>query len=259
MSQTEDNTSTLLDVLIGNHRYAVKSISDLNQALKDSRDKKDVPTMIICRSYSLPRTILATLYHHVPQLNQFGIKLPGFSSPTNSFSTSDSESDCYVQQLQCKCCSNAALKCGWKAQEVTSTHYAEEKPTTKNQGNCLSPQDEKTSISKITFRSSSASGNVRGKNVRDKKNNFIKSPEHNMRVFADRKRKFFFLSNNIEDRRFVFTIDRSSNDKSISDTTTLKNILSLDQICKEWDAILSCFKENLIDAVMLGKKGAPDR
>jgi hypothetical protein len=40
MSQTADDMSTLLDVLIGEHRHAVKSKSDLVKALEDSRVRK---------------------------------------------------------------------------------------------------------------------------------------------------------------------------------------------------------------------------
>jgi hypothetical protein len=40
MSKTADDMSTLLDVLIGEHRYAVKSKSDLVKALNDSMVQK---------------------------------------------------------------------------------------------------------------------------------------------------------------------------------------------------------------------------
>jgi hypothetical protein len=139
---------------------------------------------------------------------------------------------------------------GWKCQEVLSTHYAEN-VTPEHQRNSLIPTHETTSIPEIVFRLSRRSGNAHPNRAKDRTtNNAIKTPEHNERVFTTKKQKFFFLSNHAEGRRVIFTNDWFSDDKGIS-PTALKDILSLDQICKEWDTILSCFTQHLIDAVFV--------
>ncbi|CCX16443.1 Similar to Ankyrin repeat domain-containing protein 17; acc. no. O75179 [Pyronema omphalodes CBS 100304] len=78
-------------------------------------------------------------------------------------------------------------------------------------------------------------------------NNPSNAPGDDEHVFTPRKQKFFFLSNEDEGRRVIFTNDWFSAEKGAA-PTDLKDILSLDQICKEWDTILSCFTHQLNDA-----------
>jgi hypothetical protein len=140
----------------------------------------------------------------------------------------------------------------WKCQEVLSTHYAE-KVTPEHQRNSLIPTHETTSIPEIVFRLSRKSGNAHPNRARDRTtNNSIKTPEYDERVFTPKKQKFFFLSNEAEGRRVIFTNDWFSDDKGIS-PTALRDILSLDQIYKEWDKILSYFTRQLNDAVFVRK------
>jgi hypothetical protein len=141
---------------------------------------------------------------------------------------------------------------GWKCQKVLSTHYAE-KVTPKHQGNSLIPTHETTPIREIVFRLSRRSGNADPNRARDRTtNNSIQAPEYDEHVFTPKKRKFFFLSNEAEGRRVIFTNDWFSDDKGIS-PIALRDILSLDQICKEWDKILSYCTQQLNDAVFVRK------
>jgi hypothetical protein len=138
----------------------------------------------------------------------------------------------------------------WKCQEVLSTHYAE-KVTPEHQGNSQSPTHKTTPVPEIVFRLSPQSGNVHPNRARDRTtNNSIKAPEHDDHVFTIKEQKFFFLSNHAEGRRVIFTNDWFSDDKGIS-PTALRDILSLDQICKEWDKILSYCTQQLNNAVFV--------
>lgn len=130
---------------------------------------------------------------------------------------------------------------GWKCEEVLSTHYAENVTAVNNQGTSPNPTTTATDIPEILFTLSARSKNVHSNEASDKTTN----DEH---VFTPQQKKFYFLSNKAEGRRVIFTNDLFSDDNNIS-STTLKDILSLDIICKEWDKILGCFTRQLRDAV----------
>jgi hypothetical protein len=109
------------------------------------------------------------------------------------------------------------------------------------------------SIPEIVFRLSPQSGNVHPNRVWDRTtNNLNKYREYDEHVFTPKKQKVFFLFNKAEGRQVIFTNDWFSDDKGIS-PTVLGDILSLDQICEEWDKILSYCTRQLNNSVFVRK------
>ncbi|KAI5810847.1 ankyrin repeat-containing domain protein [Pyronema omphalodes] len=237
----EKDTPTLLEVLIGTLRQPVKSESDLVKALECSRDHKDIPTIISFCADTLPADIFGILYNAFPQLHHFNIILPGFPEQNSCFVTVDSELRCDNKRLQCSCVStgDAADDCGWKCDEVLSTHYAE-KTIPASQGNSPEHTPTATDIPEIVFRPSPQNQNLNPNQARDG----TKNKQH---VFTPQQRKFYFLSNQQEGRRIIFKNGSFAGDTNIC-PTTLEDIMSLDQICKEWESILRCFTRQLNDA-----------